>query len=138
MRALIKSVIFSFLSVQACQYVIGAFHYGLEPEKTIFLVVLALAMLSFFLKPLVKLVGLPDSGPVFVFLKMILVLLLLYILTSIIAGFSVVPVELSGLTIFGFELPSKNLTTFWSAVFSSLTISLVYSFFDWLCPKGKK
>ena len=116
-------------------YVIDAFSFGDSPEKSFVLVVLALSLLYYFLKPILAVVSLPRKGVGFLFLSFVMTLVILQVLTLFIPSFSITETELADLIVFGFVLPSKSLTGLWSGVFSALLLSLIFVFFDWLCDR---
>ena len=126
-----------YLSLGLAVYVIGALDFGTNPLKTKFLITLALTFLYLALKPVLGLVGLPGKGLGFIFLSFVMSFVILYVLTSFLPGFTILPSTVTGLKIFGFVLPSKSLTPLWAGVFSALVSSLSCNFLESLCG-GKK
>lgn len=135
MKSLLRTAIFSFIAMQAAQYVVKSFDFGLNPTPIFILIWISLFVLYFFVKPILKMAGLPVQGLVYVFLLSVLTFAVLYVLTLFIPSFTILPASLSGLNIFGFMLPSKDLTSFWAGVFSAFVISAVYSFLQSLSSK---
>jgi uncharacterized membrane protein YvlD (DUF360 family) len=125
----------AYISIQAAQRVIGGFDFGDNYPQTLILVMVALVLLNIFMIPLFRILSLPHFGVGFLFLNFVLTLVILYILTMFLPGFGIVETKLAQLSIFGFVLPSKELTVFWSAVYSALVLSLAYHFIEWLFDK---
>jgi len=134
-RSVLRAFVFTVISLRVTMYVIDAFSFGDSPEKSFVLVVLALSLLYYFLKPILAVVSLPRKGVGFLFLSFVMTLVILQVLTLFIPSFSITETELADLIVFGFVLPSKSLTGLWSGVFSALLLSLIFVFFDWLCDR---
>ena len=135
MKSIIRVIVYTLISIQCSQYVVGAFLFGKGGQDAFLLVLMALSILIFFVKPLLKLVSLPNHGIGFVFLLSVLVLITVHVLTLVIPSFYIQPTTLSGLILFGFVLPSKSLSAVTAGVFACMVIAVVYTFFDWLSTK---
>jgi uncharacterized membrane protein YvlD (DUF360 family) len=135
MKSIVRVLVFTFIALQSAQYVIKAFLYGGNDTLTFILVWFSLGLLYFLLKPILSIIGLPSKGLSYIFLLFVLTFAVLYVLTLFIPTFFIKPVSLSGLIIFGFMLPSKDLTSLWAALFSAFVVGIVYSFLQGLCAK---
>lgn len=135
MKSILRCVIFTFISIRCAQSVVGALTFGGNYQTTFLLVLMAFSVLLFFVKPLLKIVSLSNQGIGFLFILTLLILITLHLLTLVIPDFYIQPTTLSGLILFGFVLPSKHLNALMAGVFSSLVISVVYVFFDWISTK---
>lgn len=131
-RAILRAIIFSFIALLLAQRVIGGLVLGGNVLRTLALVLFGLSLLNFFMLPVLRILSLPTDGIGFAFISFMLTVILLYILTIFVPNLEIVESTLPQLRIFGVVLPSKGLTVFWSAVFTSLLISSVYNFFVWL------
>lgn len=138
MRKLIRTCIFVYLSLGFAQYVVGALNFGTDELRTKLLVTIALTFLYLALKPVVSLVGIPNRGLGFMFLSFVMTFVVMYVLTSFLPNFTIVPATISGLKLFGFVLPSKSLTALWAGVFAALVSSLCCNFLEFLCSNRKK
>lgn len=138
MKYLLRSLIFTYFSLVFTQKVIGAYFFGGRGYMTLLLVGFGLALLNISLAPIFKLISLPDKGISFMFLSFIMTLITTRVMTFVIPYFDILPATLGELNFFGIVLPSKNLTVFWSSVFSALLLSIIYNFFVWLCAGKKK
>src|SRR3990172_8656358 len=132
MKSIAKSVVFSYIALILSKNVVNGFSFGSNELKSLALVLIALSLLNMFMVPIFKLISLPFSGIVFIFFSFMLNLIILYTLTIFIPNFKIIESTIPQLRIFGFMLPSKHLTVFWSAISSSLVFTLVYGFFDWM------
>ena len=128
-KTVIKTLVFTILSIQLANYIVGGLSYTFE---AFILIILALTMLILFLRPISGIVGLPSRGIGYMFLFFVLSIILLYSLSTIIPFFYIKPATLSGLVIYGYALPSKSLSIIGSSIFSALLFVVVYTFFDWL------
>lgn len=135
MKSAIRTIIFTYLSVVTSQKIIESLVFNGHSDQNFYLFVLGLAALYFFSKPLLRILALPSSGIGFLFMTFLMTLILMYAFMMLVPLITLVPTTLSNLIIFGFVLPSKSLTAFWSGVFTSLLIAVVYTFLDWLCPR---
>ena len=128
-KTVIKTLVFTILSIQLANYIVWGLSYTFE---AFILIILALTMLILFLRPISGIVGLPSRGIGYMFLFFVLSIILLYSLSTIIPFFYIKPATLSGLVIYGYALPSKSLSIIGSSIFSALLFVVVYTFFDWL------
>jgi len=136
MKGIIRTFIFVLISLFSTNYVLSSLFYGSD-QKTFVIIALALTLLFYLGKPLLATFGLPTRGVGFLFIATILSTLTIYVLTIFLPDFTIMETTLSDLIIFGFMLPSKSLTAFWSALFSAFILSVVYTFFEWLCVSKK-
>ncbi len=136
MKGIIRTFTFVLISLFSTNYVLSSLFYGSD-QKTFVIIALALTLLFYLGKPLLATFGLPTRGVGFLFIATILSTLTIYVLTIFLPDFTIMETTLSDLIIFGFMLPSKSLTAFWSALFSAFILSVVYTFFEWLCASKK-
>ena len=136
MRGIIRTFTFVLISIFSTNYVLTSLFFAGD-TKTFLVIAVALTLLYYLGKPLLATFGLPTRGIGFLFIATILTTLTHYVLTIFLPEFTIMETTLSDLIIFGFMLPSKSLTAFWSALFSAFIISMVYTFFEWLCASKK-
>jgi len=137
MKAFIRTYFFVFLAVCVTQYLVGGLKYSNEFSSSFILFILALALVQFFIFPLLKMIGFPVKGLSGQLLQVILTGLTLYVSTTLILNFSVVATVLPEVHIANIILPSKYLSPLESLIASSLVFSIIYGFLNWLCS-GKK
>ena len=135
MKSLVRVFVFTFIALHSGQYVIKAFVYGGNEVLTFILIWLSLGVLYYLLRPVLAISTLPSKGLGYLFLRFVLTFAVLYVLTLFIPSFSIKPVSLSGLIIFGFMLPSRDLTSLWAGLLSAFLVSAVYSFLQGLSSK---
>ena len=135
MKSFLRTFVFTIISVLLTQYLIESFSFGSNYNRNLLLIVLALSLLYKFIKPLFGIISLPTYGLGFLFLNFVLSLLIFYILTVFISGFKIREAVFPELIILGFMLPSKQLSLLQTFVYSSLFVSFLYTFFDWLCER---
>jgi len=135
-KRIIRIALFIIISLNIAQYIIGTFQFG-HPSSLI-LYVIGLATLYIFLKPILTFISLPHEGPGYLFMSFILIFITNYALTAFIPFFGLRPTTISELMFFGFVLPSKDLSVFWSLVFSSLLMAVLMLFLNWVCEDKKK
>lgn len=132
MKLILRTFVYSYISLYVTQIVIGGFVIGGIYNITLFLILLGVTVLNVFLAPILSLLGLPKSGPSALFMSFIMNTIVFYMLTVLIPAFNVHATTLSELLFFGFVLPSKSLTKTWSLLLSSLLFVLILQFFRWL------
>lgn len=133
MKFLLRALVFTLIAVVFSQM----------PTKTLFLidrsvfsmVVLAVALLNMFKKPLLEIISFPTRGPIYQIISFVLTALILNIMTFIIPGFRFLEAKTPNLLILGYLIPSIYLSAFWAGIFSAVLISIVSNFFYWLCSK---
>lgn len=135
MKTALRAFIFSLIAVLIAQNILGGLVFKGNYPQTFLLFVLGLSFLYFFLKPILAIIALPGEGVGFLFITFILTAVFIHVLLIFVPVISIRASHLSNLIIFGFVLPSKNLSAFETSIFSALVISLVYTFFNWLCSK---
>jgi len=134
-KPVIRAVIFSILAINLCGSLVGAFVFGKDFLKSYFLFVLAISLLFLLIKPIFKTISLPDKGVGYLLLSMVLTIIVLFVLVYLIPSFAVTAVKIKKLLIFGFVIPSTELTNLQATLVSGILISWAYNFFDWLCSR---
>lgn len=137
MKALLRTLLFSYIALYLTQQIIGGLSFGDNYNINLLLVLVALTILNLFIFPILKILALPVKGPGFLFLRFVLNLVVLFVLTFFIPGFSIEPTFVSELLFFGIVLPSKSLSPQGALIFSSLLFVIILNFFMWLCAKKK-
>lgn len=138
MKKIIRTLFFTAASLYATYLLMKAFDFGANDWKTTGLLILAVSILYLFIKPLLAVISLPNRGILFFFLSFLTTGILFYILTIVLPSFAFKPTTLPGVTLFGYNLPSKDLNNAMSLAFSALVTSLVYLFLESLCNDNKK
>lgn len=100
--------------------------------KTLLICGLAFTLINLVLVPLLKVLLLPLNLLTLGLFAWITNVLALYVLTTVVPQFKILPYRFSGFEYSGFVIPSVDLTTFWVAVIASLLIGLFTHFLHWL------
>lgn len=132
MKNILKVLVYVYISLFVVQQIIGGFVFGGNSNITFLLIIVTLTILNVFIPPILSILSLPYSGPGGMFLTLVLNLIVVYMLTVLLPSFTVTRSVVAELNILGFVLPSKNLTKFWSLVFSALLFTIIFSFMKWL------
>jgi uncharacterized membrane protein YvlD (DUF360 family) len=137
MKKIIRTFLFTTAALYAAYLLIQAFSFYSGDLKTTGLLILAVSILYLFIRPLLAIISLPNRGVLFFFILFLTTGILFYILTIILPTFAFNPTTLPGIVAFGYNLPSKDLNSIMSLVFSALVTSLVYLFLESLCNTKK-
>lgn len=100
--------------------------------KTLLICGLAFTLINLVLVPLLKVLLLPLNLLTLGLFAWITNVLALYVLTTVVPQFKILPYRFPGFEYSGFVVPSVDLTTFWVAVIASLLIGLFTHFLHWL------
>lgn len=135
MKSFLRTFVFVILATRITSSVLDAIEFNVPFIRAFFLFVLAISLLYFFLRPLLKLLSLPFKGFGYLLIHFVMTLIIVNVMVVLIGSFTLKAVNLNNFNILGFVIPSKNLTVLWSSVYFALLLSLVYDFFDWLTEK---
>jgi len=136
-RTFFRAATFTLIAIVLTQKFINGFDFGSSYMRNFLLVILALGILNTFMGGILSMVSLPTKGIAFLLINFILTLVILYALTIFLPPFSIVAGNISGFNIYFFVLPSAKLSTMATGVYSALSISLIYTYFNWL-SNGKR
>ena len=135
MRIFLRPLVHASLAVYAAQYLLGGFSFTNSSFFSTFPIVVGLALLYTFVRPILHLVSLPDGGISFTALNIGLTVVILHILASFVPTFDIQAGVLNAPRFLLEFLPASRLSVFWTLVISSVVISTVYNFFLWLAGK---
>lgn len=138
MKKIVRTPLFTAASLYATFLLMKTFDFGGSDWKTTSLLILAVSILYLFIRPLLAVISMPNRGILFFFLCFLTTGILFYILTIVLPSFAFKPTTLPGIVVLGYNLPSKDLNSMMSLVFSALVTSLVYLFLESLCNNNKK
>lgn len=85
--------------------------------------------------PLLKIVFLPLNILTLGVFTWVINVIALYLLTTIIPQFKLVPYDFPGAFLFGINIPSQHLTVLWVAIIASFMIGFAGRFSHWLTSK---
>lgn len=130
MRNIVKQLFLSTTSF----FVVGYFFPGIEFEKIEILVVASIvfAVLIMVAKPILKFISLPLNLFTFGLFSFFSGALLLYLISIVVSGFSIVNFDFSGLEISGFFVPKFHAIAIFSALIASILISWLNTLLRWV------
>lgn len=131
----IKALVFSAISLCVTQAYINGIDFGDDRTAGMFLLVLGLAAINFFAVPALGIVGFKAKGFSAIVIRFALTGAMFYFLSPAIPGLKFVDTTLPELIIRDFVLPSKDLNSLMSLIFSALMFGALYSFLNWLSSK---
>lgn len=131
MKTLFRYYLINLTSLWVTTKIMGGLSYtgGLQ---TLLMGALTFAVINIVLVPLLKVLLLPLNLLTLGFFAWIVNVLALYVLTTLVRGFQLMPYHFPGFYFNGFTIPPIELTTFWVAVVASLMIGLITHFLQWL------
>ncbi|KKS20872.1 MAG: hypothetical protein UU80_C0040G0005 [candidate division WWE3 bacterium GW2011_GWA1_41_8] len=139
MKNFFKSLTFSFIALVLTQQLFNGFHYGYNHYQILLLIVLALAMLNLFMTGILSIVSLPTKGVAFLFISVLLNFVMLYMMTVFIPSFNITAGKTPSFNTGYFVLPSASLSSLQTGIYSAVSVSVIYGYFDWLASvKHKK
>jgi len=129
-RNIVKQLFLSTTSF----FVVGYFFPGIEFEKIEILVVASIvfAVLIMVAKPILKFISLPLNLFTFGLFSFFSGALLLYLISIVVSGFSIVNFDFSGVEISGFFIPKFHTILIFSALIASILISWLNTLLRWV------
>ncbi|MDP2671471.1 MAG: phage holin family protein [bacterium] len=108
---------------------VSSFYKGIAYTdlQTLALAGIVFAVLTQFVKPILKLLALPFNLLTFGLMSVLTNIFILYLVTFFIQGFSIVSFNFGGLSVSGFILPAFQLTPLFSIFLASFLIGLIAS-----------
>lgn len=138
MRFILRNILFSYLALLFVFLHFTGMSFGQDESKIFFLVSLGLGLIAILIRPLVKLMSLPNSGFLYLLISFIVNLISFFVLDWVLGDFKIAAGYLTNIKFFSFVLSSYNLTIFWSYVLVSVLYTLIHSFLNWLCAGKNK
>jgi putative membrane protein len=100
--------------------------------KSLLIAAVVFALINVLLVPILKIVLLPLNLLTLGLFAWVTNVIALYVLTSIIPQFRLMPFAFQGFNFYGFSVPEVYLSTLWVAILASLLIGLITHFLEWL------
>ena len=134
----IKKHLRSFVFNLAALWLVSEFIKGVSlvgGYQTLFLAAVALTLINFLVRPLVKLLLLPVNLLTLGAFRWLINVIALYIATLFVPQFKINAFLFPGFSYQGFIIPSIHLGIFWVYVLTSFFLSFITSFLFWLIRK---
>ena len=132
MRAIIRHFIYTAGAMYILQSFAKPFDYGGNELKTFLIVALAISLIVYFTKPLLKIISFPVGGLVYTFLLVLVIGAGLYALESLIPDFAVKSFYLPETKLFGIMLGGVELEGFKALGFVSAFIAVFIGILGWI------
>lgn len=100
--------------------------------QSLLLGALAFALINMILVPLLKILLLPLNLMTLGLFSWITNVVALYVLTTLVPSFRLIPYNFPGFSTNGFIIPSVNLSPLWVAVLASFLIGVITNFLHWV------
>jgi len=131
MKSLIRKLLLNVAVIFAAAKVLPGLSYS-EDFKVLVLAAVALGLVNLFVRPLVKLVTLPINLLTLGIFSWVVNVLMLYLVTRLIPGFTISGFHFDGFNYQGLVVPAMEVGLFSSYILSSFLISLLTSALGWL------
>ena len=117
MRVILRYITFSFIAVYFTRLLIGGFTLG----RGLFFVVIAVALLNLFSRPVIKVTSLPSKGIGYFIVNVFLTFLTVFALTNFLPSIRIETTFTAGL----------HLNPLQTMVMSSFIVSFIFNFLMW-------
>jgi len=131
MRKFLKSIFINGITIVLVASIFRGFSYG-NDVKILLFSALALTLINYFLKPIIKIFLLPINLLTLGMFRWLTGVICIFFLTIIITEIQINSFQFTGFTYWGFVIPRFYFSTLLSLITASFLISLVTSFFNWL------
>lgn len=131
MRRLLRTIILNTAVIFFAALVLPGLSYS-NNFQVLILAAVALGLVNLVVRPIVKLVTLPINLLTLGIFSWVVNVLMLYLVTRLIPGFSVSAFHFDGLIYQGLTIQPMEVTTLWSYILSSFVISVLTSILGWL------
>lgn len=132
MRAIIRHFIYTAGAMYFLQSYAKPFDFGGNATKTFLIVALAVTLIVYFSRPLLKLISFPVGGIVYTLLLILVIGATFYALESLIPEFAVTAFNLPKTELFGIILGDVNLEGFKALGFVSAFIAIFIGLLGWV------
>lgn len=95
----------------------------------------ALTLMTFILKPILKIITLPINLVTFGMFSFLINAIILYFLTLFVPQIKITSFVFQGVTLAGFVVPKVSFNAFFAFIVASVVLSFIISFIKWLTGK---
>ena len=131
MKTLIRHFLIHIVAISATTYILPGFTYS-GGFKTLLMGALGLMLINIMVIPLLKIMFLPLNLLTLGLFTWIINVVGLYILTTIVPQFRLIPYNFLGSNLNGFMIPSYSLNMLEVAILASFLVGLISHFLQWL------
>lgn len=131
MKTLLRYLLINLISLWITTEIINGLQYS-GGLRTLLLGALVFTIINILLVPLLRILLLPLNLLTLGFFAWLTNVLVLFLLTSLVPQFKILPFRFTGFEYQGFTVPSTELSTFAVAVVASFLIGALTHFLHWL------
>ncbi len=131
MKKYARSIVISLISFGAVGYFYPGFNYH-SNYLTLLLAAGIFALLTIFVKPILKVLSLPFNLLTFGLFSFLINVIILYGVSFFLTDFSIQGYHFAGASLSGFNLPAANISQLFSALFASLLIGVLSTLLHWI------
>ncbi len=131
MKKYARSIVTSLLAFGLVAYFYPGFSYNNNYYTLLFSGAI-FALLTIFVKPILKILSLPFNLITFGFFSFFINIIILYGISYFVHDFKIVGFHFSGYNLSGFLLPAYDLTQLISALVASVIIGIFSTFLHWI------
>lgn len=131
MKKYARSVVTSLIAFGTIAFFYPGFSYG-GNYLTLFFAASIFALLTIFVKPILKLLSLPFNLLTFGFFSFLINIVILYGVSNFVNDFKIIGFHFSGYSFSGFIIPSYDLSQLVSALVASVLIGVMSTFLHWI------
>jgi putative membrane protein len=132
MKSLLRNFMINFAALLVASMLIPGFQYTGGPQ-TLLLGAIGLMVLNVAIIPLLKVMFLPLNLLTLGLFAWVVNVVALYLMTTYMPVFKLVPYDFPGANLNGFMVPSYSLNLLEVAIIASFLIGFVSHFLQWLC-----
>lgn len=131
MKSLLRSFFINTAAIFFAAKVVSGLSYS-DRWETLLWAGSSLTLVNLLVKPIIKILTLPINLLTLGIFSWAIDILMLFIVTLIVPGFSIQAFFFPGASLYGFVMPSFYVSIFLSFIFGSIAISFISSFLFWL------
>jgi putative membrane protein len=131
MKSFLRTILVNFLSI----FLVARLSGGIGYSENYFVIIWAavfLMILNWLVKPILNLLLMPINMLTLGAFRWVINVIVLFLVTILVADFTVVPIAISGGSFSGFVIPSLTLSFLWSLILVSFLIELAANLLNWV------
>jgi len=130
MKTLLRHILVNLVAIYVTSLVVTGLSWS-GNLTTLLLAALGLGIVNLVVRPVVKVITLPINFITLGLFSLVINVLMLYLVTQFIPGFSVSAFSFSGYNLYGFIIPATHFSELGALLVASLGISLITTIMGW-------
>lgn len=131
MKSILRNIFINLISLFVVSKTLGGITFS-DNLSVLFWAALCLSLFNLIVKPILNLLLMPINLLTLGAFRWVINVIVLYLVTLFVPGFSIGGIAFPGLAVSGFIIPAINLSFFWSLILLSFVIEIATGFFAWL------